>query len=572
MRAQPNQPPGGEAMTRAAALADLTRAEALAEQKRKRALIALTALVAVLAVAVVAAFGLIFVRTAANEAADAAVPPAECHLQSLRITADPMIAGALEDVVAESAASGADCSEVTVRSEDSALTAASLAAGAAPEFDVWVPDSAIWATRVAGDAQLAGVEAPDLVVGPVVASTPVVLAATESGAAALEAAGGGLSSLAGGSIVPVLPDPSTAASSSAALHALQAAVDEDSRAFTALVLALEAGLVPTASDALAAASSATTPTVALTTEQAVLRGGGGPAALVAVRPTDGSPAVGAPLVTLAGAKDDTGDAVAALADSIASRSGVLAAHGLRDAAGNPLDPSDAEVVAAPDAAQVANQAEALGTWRVLTAPSRILALADVSGSMLQTAPNQMRRIELFEQAAVRAVNSLSESSSMAIWVFSSLRDGDRDWQEVVPFGSLGDPDHKQRVLGAADSLDSLVVGGTGLYDSVLAAVKHMHDTYVPGYANVVLLNTDGVNEDDDGMDLATLLTELEKLRNPAEPVAVIAVGYGPDTDQSVLEQIAAATGGAAYQALQPEDISTVLIDAVTQRGCRPSCS
>lgn len=559
MRAQLNQPSGGDA---------LTRAEERAEKRRKGVLIALAALVAVLAVAVVAAFGLIFARAAANEA----VPAEECHLQGLRITADPMIAGALEEVIAELAASEPDCSDVTVRAEDSSVTAASLVAGAEPEFDVWVPDSASWPTRVAGEAQLAGVETPALVVGPTVASTPVVFAATGPNATALAAAGGGLSSLAEGSIVPVLPDPSSTASSSAALQALQSSADEDSRTFTALVLALEAGVVPTVADALAAAANAAEPTVALTTEQAVLRHDGDSTRLVAVYPSDAAPAVGVSLVTLAGETADTGDAVDALTAAIAARSGVLAAHGLRDAAGNPLDATQGEVIAAPDSAASANQAEALGTWRVLTAPSRILALADVSGSMLQTAPNQMRRIELFEQAAVHAVNSLSESSSLAIWVFSSLREGDQDWQEIVPFGSLGDPEHKQRVLDTAGSLSSHVIGGTGLYDSVLAAVKHMHDTYEPGYANVVLLNTDGVNEDDDGMDLPQLLAELEKLRNPAEPVAVIAVGYGPDTDQSVLEQIAAATGGAAYQALQPEDISTVLIDAVTQRGCRPSCS
>lgn len=70
---------------------------------------------------------------------------------------------------------------------------------------------------------------------------------------------------------------------------------------------------------------------------------------------------------------------------------------------------------------------------------------------------------------------------------------------------------------------------------------------------------------------AGLLAELERIQDPAKPVPVIAIGYGPDTDQDALEQIAAATDGAAYQALEPTDISTVLVDAVTQRGCRPYC-
>ena len=67
----------------------------------------------------------------------------------------------------------------------------------------------------------------------------------------------------------VLPDPSTVAASSAALLALQTAVGGDARTFTALVLGLDTGVVPTAADALAAVSAATTPTIAVTTEQAL---------------------------------------------------------------------------------------------------------------------------------------------------------------------------------------------------------------------------------------------------------------------------------------------------------------
>ena len=252
----------------------------------------------------------------------------------------------------------------------------------------------------------------------------------------------------------------------------------------------------------------------------------------------------------------------------------LAEHGLRDAAGNAPDSATEGATAAGAASEPvdgANQAEVLRTWQVLTAPSRMLSLNDVSGSMLQPATADMRRIDLFEQAAVRAINSLSADSSLATWVFSSRRIGGQDWQEIVPFGALGDAAHKQRTIDTANGLDSLVGGGTGLYDSVLAAVRYMRETYVPGQVNLVLLNTDGFNEDDEGLDLPGLLAELELLRDPAKPVAVIAIGYGPDTDKAALEQIAAATDGAAYQALQPTDIGTVLIDAVTQRGCRPNC-
>ncbi|WP_127472974.1 VWA domain-containing protein [Microbacterium sulfonylureivorans] len=562
---QPNTPVSGSAPTRAAARA---------AQQRRRSLV-LLGVILVLVVALIAVLGILFLRGASGGAPQEPVSTGECLPSSLRITADPAVAGALEAIVADLTGSRSDCPDVTIRAEDSSVTAAALAAGSAPDFDVWVPDSGMWPARATGQAELTGVDAAELVVGADVASTPVVFAATEATAAALETEDAGFSSLAGRSVAAVLPDPSTVAASSAALLALQTAVGGDARAFTALALGLDTGVVPTAADALAAASAATSPTIAVTTEQSLLEfGEDAKASLVPIYPADVKPAVSVPLVTLADASDGTRESVEALSAAVAKGSARLAEYGLRDAAGNAPDSATenaAEAGAAAEPIDSANQAEALRTWQMITAPSRMLSLNDVSGSMLQPATADMRRIDLFEQAAVRAINSLSADSSLATWVFSSRRIGGQDWQEIVPFGALGDPAHKQRTIDTANGLDSLVGGGTGLYDSVLAAVKYMRETYVPGQVNLVLLNTDGFNEDDEGLDLPGLLAELEKLRDPAKPVAVIAIGYGPDTDQAALEQIAAATDGAAYQALQPTDIGTVLVDAVTQRGCRPNC-
>ncbi|MDW4571419.1 VWA domain-containing protein [Microbacterium sp. M3] len=563
-RVQPNTPAGGDAPTRAAVRA---------AQQRKRLLILLGVILA-LVVALAVVLGVFLLRGAAAEPEAQPNAASECLPSGLRITADPAVAGALEEIVAEMPGTGGECPEVTVHEEASAATAATLAAGSEPDFDVWVPDSAMWPAQVTGQAERAGVDTAELVVGDALASTPVVFAATEPTAAALQASGAGFASLAGRTVAAVLPDPATVASSSAALLALQTAVGGDARAFTALVLGLDTGVVPTTAEALAAASAAPTPTIAVTTEQQVLEYAGDAAVpLVPVYPTDVKPAVTLPLVALGDASDDTVEAVEALSAAVASGGEQLAEYGLRDAAGTAPDATTGAEGAGAEAEPVdgTNQAEALRTWYVLTAPSRMLSLNDVSGSMFQPATADMRRIDLFEQAAVRAVNSLSADSSLATWVFSSRRIGGQDWQEIVPFGPLGDPAHKQRTIDTANGLDSLVGGGTGLYDSVLAAVQYMRDTYVPGQVHLVLLNTDGYNEDDEGLDLPGLLAQLEALRDPSKPIAVIAIGYGPDTDQAALEQIAAATDGAAYQALQPTDIGTVLIDAVTQRGCRPNC-
>lgn len=531
-------------------------------QKRRRRTRALVGVVVLLAVALVTVIGVVVSRTGSGDDRVDPLAGGGCLTQRLSVTADPSLAGAVEAIAEDMSDAPGTCADVAVTEEDSAVTAAALAEGDEPTFDVWIPDSSMWPARAAGGAAAAGVDAAELVVGDTIATTPVVLAATEDTAAAMQAQGAGLSNLVDGAVEVILPDPERVASSSAALLALQTVVAGDARTFTGLVLGLAERVVPTATDALAVASTATTPTVAVTTEQAMTAfDTQGQVPLLAVTPSDAAPTVDVALVTPGDASATTLEAVEELSGAIAEGGEHLAEVGLRDA----------QDVDGARAADGGNQAEVLRTWRMLTTPSRMLSLNDVSGSMREPVTGDTRRIDLFERAAVLAVNALSSDSSLASWVFSSRRVGAQDWQEIIPFGPLSDPAHVQRTIDAASGLDGMVGGGTGLYDSVAAAVRYMRETYVPDQINLVLLNTDGVNEDDEGLDLPGLLAELEALHDPARPVIVIAVGYGPDTDQEVLEQIADATDGAAYQALDPADIMTVLVDAVSQRGCRPNC-
>jgi uncharacterized protein YegL len=85
--------------------------------------------------------------------------------------------------------------------------------------------------------------------------------------------------------------------------------------------------------------------------------------------------------------------------------------------------------------------------------------------------------------------------------------------------------------------------------------------------NSVLLITDGANDDDaSSTPIEQLVSTLKTEADPAKPVKVIAVGIGTDADMAALRQIAGATNGAAYQAVDPRDLETVLFDALRQRG------
>ncbi|WP_159603166.1 VWA domain-containing protein [Agromyces humi] len=217
------------------------------------------------------------------------------------------------------------------------------------------------------------------------------------------------------------------------------------------------------------------------------------------------------------------------------------------------------------------QLEELRAWAVLTLRSRMLAVIDVSGSMEEPAENGLRRIDIFQQAAIGAMEKFSGEVEMGVWVFSTARNGDLDYEDLSPIAPLADLAHKQEIAGIIQSLPARLGGATGLYDTTLAAMKRVRETYDPEKVNSVLLITDGKNEDENGIDLDTLLAELAKMDDPAKPVPVIMIGFGPDTDLAAMQRIAQATKGAAYSASRPEDLSTVLVDALSQRTCRPNC-
>ena len=120
---------------------------------------------------------------------------------------------------------------------------------------------------------------------------------------------------------------------------------------------------------------------------------------------------------------------------------------------------------------------------------------------------------------------------------------------------------------ALDSIpERLAPGGTGLYDTTLAAVRAARADYDPTAVTSVVIITDGKDEDEDTIGLDALVQTLGAEVDPGRPVKVIGIALGPDADMDALEQIAAATGGAAYSAVDENDLQTVLFDALRKRG------
>jgi hypothetical protein len=446
-----------------------------------------------------------------------------------------------------------------------------LDAGALPA--VWVPDSSLWTTR-AGDAPLKA----DGSMG----SSPVVLATSKAVADALGWSAQPPSwtqALTSGRPLAV-PDLAASAEGLSALGAVHSSLGGGADADNAVVAAVLAAARTTPiapADALAAgiAGNADAPLVPVS-EQEVFRADqhAKDPSLIAVYPTEGSPFLDYPVLRVGKRTSPAVDAVVRALTSDRART-LVGKAGFRSSDGKapPGAGPRTGIQDGPPGTLTLDPAEVQGLVARLSSlakPSRLLAVFDVSTSM-RARVGDHTRATLARDAAKSALGLFPDNAAIGLWVFARKLDGDTDWTELVPTRTLAaDADGRPQRAVLADALESipsrLSPGGTGLYDTTLAAVRAARANYDPTAVDSVVLVTDGKDEDGNSIGLDSLLQTLRGEVDATRPVKVIGIALGPDADLDALQQIAAATGGAAYSAVDENDLQTVLFDALRQRS------
>lgn len=464
--------------------------------------------------------------------------------------------------------------------------AATTAAAAVPTFggaeapDLWIPK-----TRAFGPAVDEGLIEPLANV----ALSPLVVAMPQDAAAAVAGDDAQISwaALVQGDGPAVIADPGATDEGLASLVAVRTALGDevDRDQLVAVMTQVSQAAVPTVEAAFAATADA--PAAITATEQAVVaynRDASGPR-LTALYPAEGTFGFDYPAFAVTGAGDDARSAAAAFVTHLetAEAQETLRGAGFRSPDGTAA--ADAgivdgiraelpELLPAPDPEVIT---ELSRQWAALALDMRMLAVIDVSGSMNEQVDGGATRIELTRDAALAALELFPPDASVGLWAFSIEQDPPNDYVELVDVGPMNErllngSTRQEALVAASQSLPSRADGGTGLYDTALAAFQSMRSSYEAGVVNSVVLLTDGRNEDDpDGIDLETLLTQLTAQFDPAEPVPIITIGMGPEADMDALQQISAATGTTAYHAEDPSDIQSVFIQAMIERQCRPNC-
>lgn len=571
--------PGGHRASRATSATRTTRASGTAgapgaPSSRSRSLRPSRRLLAVVAVAVLAVAGLAFAfRPRAHQAA----AQAGCSgVLKVPVIAAPSIARAVAAVAQRWNDTrpdvGGTCVSATVTAQDSA--AAERALVLSEQATVWIPDSTVWTARLVADVPSLGAR---MKVGEPVATSPLVIAAPPGRADTMDAAANqGWAGYLDGTTPVAIPDPARNAEGALTLLGVARGLPASAAASTALAGAavrLGSNIVASAADGFTNLRQHPGSAPAfVASEQEVLRAnrdGSAPIAK-AVYPDGAGPGLDFPLVTITPATDPSFVTAATnLAAQLQSPSArrAIAALGLRDPNGNPLDgttDTGARSAAPPAPASSADLAGVMRIWGAARRPINLLAVIDVSGSMKDSAGNGRSKIDVAAGAAADALGLVPDTWSVGLWTFSSKRPPADDWTSLVPLGPV--KTQRAALVTSARDLPNLVGGDTGLYATALAAFREVTAHYAPNMVDSVVLMTDGSNVDPGGISLPALLAALKQGFHPDKPVSITTIALGADADVAALRQISAATTGTTYVVRNPQDIRTVLLQTVLRRS------
>jgi hypothetical protein len=495
------------------------------------------------------------------------------------VAASPDIAPAMSLVVNEAAR---DCVRIEVQARDSAQVAESLAiSDGSPRPQAWIPDSTLALLRA---RQLGATDVPES--GTSVASSPVVLGVADNIAERLgwpdrKLAWSDIINASDNSVLAGMPDPARDPVGVSALFGLKDAVKtapDPPSAYASLLRRLSPNTTAVETDLFARLPGSSSPgaplTVFPTSENSLIRHNIDRLAngLVAVY-SPAAPSLDYPFVVLNTASQAQRDAIDPLLTDLVGRVGAdaVAQAGLRAAGGQALRNRDADKHVSPQGlktAKMPSSSEAdqvLNQWAGINQSSRVQVLIDVSGSMNAVVGNTggKTRMQLTLDAAEKGMHLFKPTTQNRTWEFSTKLDGDKDYREVLPMKSVaehlaGDGLQKLRDIKATPN------GQTGLYDSLLAIYRISRTEWEPGRLNVIVIMTDGKNEDAGGISRPDLLTELGTLQDPKRPIPVVGIGIGPDVDDAELQQITAPTGGQAFIAKDPSKIVDVFYGALSK--------
>jgi Ca-activated chloride channel homolog len=468
--------------------------------------------------------------------------------------------------------------------------------------DAWIPDSTDWVDEArsyavgAEDVQPTGITVARspimLVTSPLVAKQTNLFAGPPSWTLLLSPGYGGPPSSMGLSVD--IPDPTDSAVGLSTLIELtrELGTTEQGRAgFTRFVYAAQDTEEFDSASALGQFMASTEVSRAITeaSEQAVVAYDRAnpriPAA--AVYPTGATAALGSPELDYPYVVTSTNSAMARAAmafgrylqtpyaQSVIRYNGFRSADGVADKfpANSGLSGQPLQLASQPSASEVATS---LVSWQKLGLGSRDLAIIDDSSAMgVSTGVDGLTLEQLLTQTAARGLSLFPPTTYLGLWDAPNAADAASPYKNVLPMGALtaqhGVFTRRQQLQEIIATMTKTSTHPLHLYDTILAAYQQMTATYAANYSNAVLVLTAGIDGPGD-MSLSSLLTQLRHLYNPGRKVEIVVLQFGTAGDYPALNQIATATGGAAFEITNPVEIGRIFISTIARRMCAQGCT
>jgi hypothetical protein len=223
----------------------------------------------------------------------------------------------------------------------------------------------------------------------------------------------------------------------------------------------------------------------------------------------------------------------------------------------------------------AQAGQALRAWLRVNLGTRILALNDVSAVMATpVGPGGPTLEQVLSRTAVRSLARFPDNTQIGVWAFASHLHGSLPYKQIMsvgpiqsPFGLVTRRMQIQRFAAAGTTAPA----GAALYGTILAAYKTLAASYQPGYVNAVIVLTAGVEDAPGDISGAQLVHELSQLYDRRQRTQIIVIMLGHAGNFPLLQQVAAATHGKAYQVTQPGQVGSIFYHAFGRRICAPNC-
>jgi Ca-activated chloride channel family protein len=201
------------------------------------------------------------------------------------------------------------------------------------------------------------------------------------------------------------------------------------------------------------------------------------------------------------------------------------------------------------------------TWPEYRKQARMLILMDVSASMSNrpSSGSDLTKLDMAKAAATRAIEQLAPTDQVGLWTFSSSSLGD-PYARLVPIESMS-KEHRDELDSAIADLRVKPGNASQLFTTVEAAAKMMFRHFNETEINGIILLSDGPNDGSTNTDAAGMLRAVQPKVIDRE-VRVFTIAYGDGADSELLQELASASLGTAYDAVDATRIGKVFPEAV----------